>query len=164
MTVELSGALQAKNRKRLLPAFCFCRALVAKFLLRASARSVETISFSPDHIRVEQLELPARVGVTESERSQPQRLTVSITMWPHRPLVDLGDDIRNTINYSDVCEQTKEFVCARSDKLIETLADRLASHLLKRFPIQKISVELRKFVLPETKFVAVTITRSAAGN
>ena len=85
-------------------------------------------------------------------------------MWPHRPLVDLGDDIRNTINYSEVCEQTKEFVCARSDKLIETLADRLATHLLKRFPIQKISIELRKFVLPETKFVAVTITRSAAVN
>lgn len=147
-----------------MPAFCFSSVLVAKFLSRATARSVETISFSPDHIRVEQLELLARVGVTESERSQLQRLTVSMTMWPHRPLVDLGDDIRNTINYSEVCEQTKEFVCARSDKLIETLADRLATHLLKRFPIQKISIELRKFVLPETKFVAVTITRSAAVN
>jgi dihydroneopterin aldolase len=83
-------------------------------------------------------------------------------MWPRRLLVDLGDDIGNTINYSEVCEQTKEFVRSRSDKLIETLADRLAVHLLKQFSIQRITIELRKFVLPDTKFVAVTVTRSAA--
>jgi dihydroneopterin aldolase len=123
---------------------------------------VETTSFPSDHIRVEQLELSARVGVTDAERSQPQRLTVSMTLWPRRLLVDLGDDIGNTINYSEVCEQTKEFACSRSDKLIETLADRLAVYLLKQFSIQRITVELRKFVLPDTKFVAVTVTRNAA--
>jgi len=85
-----------------------------------------------------------------------------MTMWPRRLLVDLGDDIGNTINYSEVCEQTKEFVRGRADKLIETLADRLAVYLLKQFSIQRITVELRKFVLPDTKFVAVTVTRSAA--
>ena len=83
-------------------------------------------------------------------------------MWPRRPLVDLGDDIRNTINYSEVCDQTKTFVSNRTDKLIETLADCLAVHLLKRFSIQRITVELRKFVRPDAKFVAVTVTRNAA--
>ena len=122
---------------------------------------METPFAISDSIHVEQLEISARVGVPEIERNQPQRLTVSLTMWPRRPLVDLADDIRNTINYSEVCEQTKEFVRNRADKLIETLADRLATHLLKRFPIQKITVELRKFALPDTKFVAVTVTRSA---
>lgn len=115
-----------------------------------------------DHIRIEQLELSVRVGVTETERAQPQRLSVSFVMWPASPLVDLGDDIRNTINYSEVCEETKRFVRDRSDKLIETLADSLAAHLLKRFSIQKITIEIRKFVLPDTKFVAVTVTRTTA--
>jgi 7,8-dihydroneopterin aldolase/epimerase/oxygenase len=114
-----------------------------------------------DSVHVEQLEISTRVGVTEAERDQPQRLTVSMTMWPRRPLVDLADDIQNTINYSEVCNQTRDFLRDCSCKLLETLADRLATHLLNQFPIQKIVVELRKFVLPDTKFVAVTITRSA---
>jgi dihydroneopterin aldolase len=48
----------------------------------------------------------------------------------------------------------------RSDKLIETLADRLAAHLLRLFLIQKIEIELRKFVLPDAEYVSVTVTRT----
>lgn len=134
---------------------------VAKFSPRASASSVERATFSPDQVCVEQLEVSTRVGVTESERAQPQRLCISLTMCPRRPLVDLGDDIRNTIDYSKVCAETEEFVRSRTDKLIETLADRLAAHLLQRFALQRITVEIRKFVIPDAKFVAVTLTRVA---
>jgi 7,8-dihydroneopterin aldolase/epimerase/oxygenase len=133
---------------------------VAKFFPRASASSVENAL--SDYIRIEQLEVSARVGVTEMERAQPQRLSFSILMSPARPLVDLADDVRNTINYSDVCQETRNFVRDRADKLIETLADGLAAHLLKRFAMHKITIEVRKFVVPDTKFVAVTITRTAA--
>jgi dihydroneopterin aldolase len=45
--------------------------------------------------------------------------------------------------------------------LIETLADRLATHLLKSFPIQKVTIELRKFALQDAKYVSVTVTRTA---
>jgi dihydroneopterin aldolase len=49
----------------------------------------------------------------------------------------------------------------QSLKLIETLAEVLASHLLKSFPIQKITIELRKFALQDAKYVSITVTRSA---
>lgn len=124
--------------------------------------SVETVSLLSDHIRIEQLELSAVIGVTDAERKQPQRLTVSLSLWPRRALVDLGDDIRNTINYSEVCDEVKAFTGDRSDKLIETMADRLAMHLLKRFAIQRIVVEIRKFVRPDAEFVSVTVTRLAS--
>ena len=136
--------------------------MVAKSSPRASASGVERVTFSPDQVCVEQLEVSARVGVTESERAQPQRLSISLTACPRRPLVDLGDDIRNTIDYSEVCAETREFVRNRTDKLIETLADRLAEHLLQQFAIKRITIEIRKFVVPDAKFVAVTLTRVAA--
>jgi 7,8-dihydroneopterin aldolase/epimerase/oxygenase len=123
---------------------------------------VETVS--PDHIHIEQLVLNARVGVTEAERSKSQPLAISLTLWPRHPLVDLADDLQNTINYSQVCDEVKEFARGRADKLIETLADRLAAHLLARFAIQRITIEVRKFVRPDAEFVAVTLTRNAAGN
>ena len=96
------------------------------------------------------------------ERSQPQRLTVSVAIWPRRPLVDLADDVRNTINYSEVCDEIIKFARERSDKLIETFADHLATHLLKHFAMQRLTIEVRKFIRPDAKFVGVTITRGAA--
>jgi FolB domain-containing protein len=113
-----------------------------------------------DRIHIEQLELAARIGVPEKERAAPQRLTASITLWPQQQTEGLQDDIAKTVNYSKVCEETKQFVLGCSDKLIETLADRLAAHLLQLFPIQKIEIELRKFVLPDVDYVSVTVTRS----
>ena len=74
----------------------------------------------------------------------------------------MADKIDNTINYSIVAEETKNFVRDQSTNLIETLADRLATHLLKTFHIQKITVELRKFPLEDAKHVSVTVTRTAS--
>jgi dihydroneopterin aldolase len=119
---------------------------------------------SSDQIHIEQLEIFARIGVPESEREKPQRLAVSITLWPVRDLRDLNDEIGRTINYSAVCEETKKFARQQSARLIETLADGLAAHLLKFFLVRKISVELRKFVLPDAQYASVTVTRSAAEN
>jgi dihydroneopterin aldolase len=115
-----------------------------------------------DEIHIEQLEVSARIGVPEQERATPQRLTVSISFWPYRQTRDLADKIGETVNYSTVAEETKRFVRDQSVNLIETLADLLATHLLKTFPIQKVAIELRKFVLKDAKYVSATVTRSAS--
>src|SRR5260370_29220894 len=102
-----------------------------------------------DEIHIEQLEVSARIGVPEEERAAPQRLTVSISFWPYQQTRDLADNIHKTINYSAVAEETKSFMCDQSVNLIETLADRLAAHLLKTFSIQKMTVEMRKVPLTD---------------
>ena len=117
-----------------------------------------------DRIHIEQLEIFARVGVPEKERAIPQRLTVSITLWPKQDTRALGDQIGRTVNYSAVAEEAKSFARDQSVNLIETLADRLATHLLGSFAIQEIRVELRKFVLQDAKFVSVTVTRTVSVN
>jgi FolB domain-containing protein len=120
------------------------------------------LHFSPDEIHIEQLDVFTRIGVPEEERANPQRLTVSISFWPYQQANDLADHIERTVNYSTVAEETKNFLRAESVSLIETLADRVARHLLKSFPIQKVTVELRKFVLQDAKYVSVTVTRTAS--
>ena len=120
--------------------------------------------FCGDQIRIDQLEISARIGVPEEERATPQRLTVSITLWPKQDARDLGDRIDKAINYSAVAEATRNFLRDQSVSLIETLADRLAMHLLGTFPIRKITVELRKFPLPDAKHVSVTVMRTASVN
>ena len=117
-----------------------------------------------DQIHIEQLELKSRVGVTESERAQPQRLTVSITLWPLRDFRELDDDLAKTINYSAVCREVKKFAKGRADKVIETLADSLASHLLDACPTRKVQIELRKFILSDVDYVSVQVTREGAAS
>ena len=113
-----------------------------------------------DRIHIEQLEIFTRIGVPEKERAAPQRLTVSISFWPYHEQRDVADKIDNTVNYSALAEETKNFVRDQSFNLIETLAVRLAMHLLKTFPTQKVAVELRKFPLKDAKYVSVTVTRA----
>jgi FolB domain-containing protein len=115
-----------------------------------------------DQIHIEELEVFARVGVTENERANPQRLTLSLTVWPSAGFQNLQDDITSTVNYSAIAVTACDFLRANPAKLIETSATQLAAHLLRAFPIQKVQLELRKFVLPDAKHVSVAVTRSAS--
>jgi dihydroneopterin aldolase len=120
--------------------------------------------FCGDQIHIDQLEISARIGVPEEERATPQRLTVSVTLWPKQDTRDFGDQIGKTVDYSAVAEAARNFVRDQSVSLIETLADRLATHLLGTFPIRKLTVELRKFPLPDAKHVSATVMRTASVN
>jgi phosphoglycolate phosphatase/dihydroneopterin aldolase len=94
-----------------------------------------------DCIHIERLEMLARIGVPDEERSSAQRLTFNITLWPMCQMQDLNDEI------------------GRRDKLIETLANALARHLLDVFEICKVTIELHKYILPDVEFVSVSVTR-----
>ncbi len=113
-------------------------------------------------IHIEQLKVLARVGVTQSERTRRQRLVLNITLWPARDLRDIHDRIGRTVDYSLVCKETKLFLSRQSPKLVETLADNLTAHLVRKFRIRKISIEIRKFVLKDAAYAAVIVTRSAS--
>lgn len=114
-----------------------------------------------DLIRVIDLEVLACIGVPDAERREPQRLLVSLEMsidsFAHAARTD---NLAWTINYVDVVEHVKNLAAERARKLLETLVEELASDLLKSFPIKKITLEIKKFVLPETRYVSVKIERS----
>jgi dihydroneopterin aldolase len=112
-----------------------------------------------DEIQIAELEVQAHVGVPEAERAEAQRLVVSITFTPQNTFRGLGDDLARTVDYAAVCDAVGQFVGAKSFKLIETLAHELAAHLLAGFAIARIRVEVRKFILPDTKHVAVVVVR-----
>src|ERR1041385_5325098 len=114
-----------------------------------------------DGIHIEQLEVFSVIGVLEHERKGLQRLTVSISVCPPNAAGHMADDIARAVNYSAVAEETKRFAREQTVNLIETLADRLATHLLKTFTIKRGTVEVRKFALQDAKYVSATVTRSA---
>ena len=75
-----------------------------------------------DRIRIEQLELHTRIGVTEEERSKPQRIIINLTIWPKMGFDQMKDDIGRTVNYVQLCRSVREFIDQRKFSLIETLS------------------------------------------
>ena len=114
-----------------------------------------------DCIHIEQLEVLGRVGVTENERAESQRLVINVTAWARESFAKLHDDISETANYSTMADEVRTIVEGAAYKLIETVANNVAQRLLERFLIARVRVEVRKFVLPGSAFVSVVATRTS---
>lgn len=112
-----------------------------------------------DLIHIREMELSACIGVPDEERAKPQRLTVSMTLWPMAGFHEMEDRLEQTVDYASICREVKAFVGGRNDKLIETLGDAIALHLLHAFPLRRVQLELKKFILPEVNHVAVSLVR-----
>ena len=112
-------------------------------------------------IRISELEVFYHVGVPEEERAQPQRLLVSIDMDVEADAAVSTDDVGDTINYFEVSQALLQFGNGRSWKLLERLTVELAEMIAKQYQPVKVTVEVKKFILPEARFVSVSSTRSA---
>lgn len=116
----------------------------------------------PDLIHIEQLELLARLGVPDDERATPQRLALNLMLEPANDFRALDDRIENTVDYFVVAQTVQQLAAARPRHLLETLAEEIAQEVLTRFAVRAVEVELRKFILPDTAFVAVRLKRERA--
>lgn len=114
-----------------------------------------------DRIAIHDLTVPGRVGVSKEERANPQRLALSVEM--EHDFSGLADTLERTIDYQALSRRLEDFVRGRSWKLIETLAVQLAEMILREFKPARVTVEVKKFVIPQAGHVSVRVTRPAAG-
>ncbi len=105
------------------------------------------------------LELHYRIGISEAERAWPQRLLVTIEMETDIAAAVKSDDIRDTINYFDVAQMLFKWGKKREWNLIEKLVDEMADLILKKFQPASVTIELKKFPLPESKYISITLTK-----
>lgn len=112
-----------------------------------------------DRIHIEQLEIHAHIGVPGAERATRQRLLVNLTLTPRNEFRQLNDALEQTVDYAALCQTLQDFVRDRSFKLIETMADEFASLISERFAVARVEVEVRKFILPDTAYVAARTSR-----
>ena len=117
---------------------------------------------SNDQVFIRGLKVTCFVGVPDEERAESQELLINITMARE---VDeaagaLNDDITRTIDYHAVAVRVEAIASERPRQLIETLSEDIADTILQEFEIAGITVEIEKFILPNTRCVGVVTTRS----
>ena len=111
-------------------------------------------------ITIVDLEVFWRVGVSDEERAKPQRLLVTVDMSLDFSSAALSDRIEKTINYQAVVDGLLKFGEERSWKLVEKMAANVADWVLDEFNPQGVMVEVKKFAIPQAKFVSVSLGKS----
>jgi FolB domain-containing protein len=110
-------------------------------------------------IHITDLEVFFRVGVPQEERAKPQRLLISIHMDRDLKIAGASDDLSKTIDYAAVVQRILGLGEGREWKLIEALAEEIAGIVLKEFAAARVTVEVKKFIIPQAESVSVSVTR-----
>jgi dihydroneopterin aldolase len=110
-------------------------------------------------ISIVDLEVFYRVGVPDAERALPQRLLLTIEMESDFAAAAQSDGIADTIDYFAVTQRLLKFGEGREWKLIEKLAADLAAMVRAEFKPLSVVVEVKKFIIPQARYVSVCLMR-----
>ncbi|MCR5784933.1 MAG: 2-amino-4-hydroxy-6-hydroxymethyldihydropteridine diphosphokinase [Eubacterium sp.] len=98
-----------------------------------------------DEIRIEELEVFAKHGVFPEENTLGQKFLVNVIMKTDVTKAAKGDDIHSSVHYGNVCAFISDYMRNNTFKLIETVAEHIATELLLKYNlIKEISVEIKK--------------------
>jgi FolB domain-containing protein len=112
-----------------------------------------------DAIIIKDLEVWYHVGVPEAERQAAQRLLVTVEMRHDFGAAAASDDLARTIDYYAVSQRLLKMGVGRNWQLIEKLAVDIAATILADFQPASVAVTIKKFIIPEARWVAVKVER-----
>jgi dihydroneopterin aldolase len=104
------------------------------------------------------------IGVTEEERSRPQKLEIDLDLYADLEAAGRSGDVAETIDYLDVTREIRAHLESTSFHLIEAAARTILDHLLEQFRLQRATVRVRKFILPDVAHIEVEMARARAGS
>ena len=111
-------------------------------------------------ITIVDLEVYYCVGVGDEERAKPQRLLVTVDMSFDFATAALSDRLETTINYFDVAQELLKYGNNRNWKLLEKLTANIADFIMSRYKPETVTVEIKKFPIPQARYVSVALVRS----
>jgi FolB domain-containing protein len=114
-----------------------------------------------DTITIKDLGVLCHIGVPNEERAKPQRLLITVEMSGDFAQACKSDDLAHTINYYDVSQRITQLCATQPFKLIERLADEIATLILRDFGARQTTIEIKKFILSNTRHVSFKLTRNA---
>jgi len=113
-------------------------------------------------ISIVDLEVFYQIGITEEERAKPQRLLITVEMDFDFSTAALSDRLEKTINYFDVAQELLKYGNNRNWKLLEKLTANVADFIMARFKPETVTVEIKKFPIPQASYVSVILVRTRA--
>ena len=111
-------------------------------------------------IVIQNLILPARVGVYHHERSAPQQVRINLELTISEPQGSLNDEIKNVVSYEDIVLSVKEVLAQGHINLVETLAELIVDLCFVDERVEGVCVRIEKIdAIPEAESVGVKIEK-----
>jgi FolB domain-containing protein len=110
-------------------------------------------------ITIVDLEVFYRVGISEEERAKPQRLLLTLDIKFDFSSAAVSGRIGRTIDYYEVAQRLLKLGETRSWRLIESVATDVADKILSEFHPESVTVEVKKFSIPEARYVSASLTK-----
>ena len=110
-------------------------------------------------ITIVDLEVFYRVGISEEERAKPQRLLLTLDIEFDFSSAAVSGRIGRTIDYYEVTQRLLKLGETRSWRLIESVATDVAGKILSEFHPESVTVEVKKFSIPEARYVSASLTK-----
>ena len=112
----------------------------------------------PATLSLVDLKLSCHLGVPDAERRKRQTvLCTAVFPVPSLARSASGDDLRKTVNYHALSQVLQAEARRIPRKLLERLVVDLARVACRRFRLPWIELELKKFILPETRHVSLRV-------
>lgn len=119
----------------------------------------------PDKVRLNNMMFFGHHGVGEAEREIGGRFAIDVELTLDLRPAGASDDLERTVDYSAVYHLVCQIQSHRKYRLLEALAERIAAGLLANFPVDEVTVRVRKASVPLGGILdsaEVEITRQAA--
>lgn len=116
------------------------------------------VSRVADTLTITSFELWTRIGVPYEERSREQRILLSVQVELANGGAGTSDELKDTMDYEEITQEIRRLAKGER-KTLEKLAEDIASAVLQHPHVARVTVTLRKFILPGTKEVSLTIVR-----
>jgi FolB domain-containing protein len=110
-------------------------------------------------ITIVDLEVFYRVGISEEERAKPQRLLLTLDIKFDFSSAAVSGRIGRTIDYYEVSQRLLKLGETRNWRLIESVATDIAGKILSEFRPESVTIEVKKFSIPEARYVSVSLTK-----
>lgn len=117
---------------------------------------------SMSKISIVDLEVFYCVGVPDEERAKPQRLHLTVDMAYDFSSAALSDRLERTINYFDLSQDLLGYGEGRNWRLLEKLVTNIAEFILLKYKPQTVTVQAKKYSIPQARYVSVMVTKSRA--
>ena len=114
-----------------------------------------------DRLILHHIKTQCRLGVSEWEQENPQTVWIDLELDIDAKAAAATDAIEKSVDYAQVVLMINEITGAKPYKLIETLAEVIASSILERFSTKTVKARVQKRALPGLDHAAVEIIRSS---
>ena len=110
-------------------------------------------------ITIVDLEVFYRVGISEEERAKPQRLLLTLDVKFDFSSAAVSGRIGRTIDYYEITQRLLKLGESRNWRLIESVATDVADKILSEFHPESVTIEVKKFSIPEARYVSASLTK-----